>query len=208
MIKAILFDLDGTLVNTIHANYYTYKTIAQNRGLSFPSIQEFISFKGNFKDFEESIGLQGNTEKEWVDLYIQFSDLDQPFEDSLEVLQKIKTDGFKLGLATTASWRRINLITEKFGLKGFFDHIVSTMETSKHKPDPHSLIVLSEKFGMKCEECVYIGDSIVDVLAAKSAGMVSVGLLRGKKEDYFKDVEPDAIFESLNDAYEFIKRMS
>ena len=207
MIKAILFDLDGTLVNTIESNYNTYRAMAENRGLDFLSFEDFISFGGNFRNLEESAGIQNITEKEFISTYSQFLDQEQPFHDTLEVLQKMKADGFKTGIATTASWGRIHPVLDKFGLNGFFDHIVSTMDSMKHKPDPHSLITLAENLGVKCDECVYIGDSISDVLAAKAAGMVSIGLTRGiKDDDHFAEIKPDAIFENLSDAYNFIKR--
>lgn len=207
MIKAVLFDLDGTLVNTMESNYNTYKTLAENRGLNFLSFEDFISFGGNFRNLEESAGIQNVTEDEFVDTYSQFLNLEQPFDDTLKILEKVKADGFKTGIATTASWRRINSLIEKFGLNGFFDSVVSTMDSMMHKPDPHSLIVLAENLGVKCEECTYIGDSISDVLAAKAAGMISIGITRGIKDsNHFDGAKPDAVFENLSEAYNFIKR--
>ncbi len=119
------------------------------------------------------------------------------FPDVFPVLKKLEK--FKLGLATNSS-RQTLLASTPYNLYRRFNATVSYSDVLRAKPNPEMLFLEAKKLWVKPSECVMVGDSIMDVLAAKNAGMVSVGVFRKTGASSFAELKrkkPFALIKSL-----------
>jgi len=210
MIKAIIFDVDGVLVDSVKIVVEAYQKTAEKLGLKIPSSQEVLDLLG--KPLEEiAIILWPNTDHE---LYINeyrklFMDkkLTIPsIKGAVDTVKQLKKLGFKLGIITG----KIMFFTEKH-LKesGFnidwFETIGSFEMTRKHKPNPEPLFYVIDKLGVKPEETLYVGDAILDYECAKNAKVEYVTVLTGcLNRTELKKLGVENIINSVSNLPEFL----
>lgn len=187
MIKAILFDMDGVLVDSKEAilefrkmffEYAGYKDVAQKFFTDFHSshrilIVDFLKSK-NIEDKKEISRLisimQDNSLRSSV-MHHRFN-FDEKLEKILEDLKK----KFLLGVVTSRGNHGIKEIFNLRPIEKYFDVIVGFDDVDNHKPHPEPLEKALNKLGLKPKEAIYIGDSDTDILAADSIGMPSIHL--------------------------------
>ncbi len=200
MIKAILFDLDGTLVNT---NELVLKSFQHtfNKHLSFKVTDEEIRMlfgeplKKSLSRFDENnINILMNTYGEFNEK--NHDKLCKKFNGVEEALVELKSKGLKLAVVT--SKRR--LMAER-GLKfanimKYMDAVVTPEDTDKHKPDGEPALKACELLGVSSNEAIMVGDSFYDILCGRNAGCItcavsytslSVEIIKKHDPDYFID---------------------
>lgn len=180
MIKCALFDLDGTLVNTV---------VDLGRATAFVMEQYGLEPKWSEDDYRAFVG---NGARLLIDRAFEHklsdSDLDRALEifklkyneilldnafvyDGIkEALDKLKEQGIKIAVVTNKPHQSAVLMVESLFGKGYFDFIIGAVEDKPKKPDPYSAKLVLEKFGCKGSEAMFFGDSDVDVYTAKNAG--------------------------------------
>ncbi len=173
MIKAILFDFDGTLINTNELIFSSYKE-AFNRVLKRNITQEeILSLYG--RPLYPSLEIYGNAQDELYKVYREFNEarhdtLAKPFDGVISGVKKIIEKGYLVGIVTS---KRLELV--KRGIKILtlcdeFDVIVTPDDTKKSKPDPEPVLCGCEKLGVLPSEVIYVGDSEFDMASGRSAG--------------------------------------
>jgi len=212
-IRNILFDLDGTLLDTneliIQSFQHTYKRhlnkkvnkeeIVKNFGeiLKFTIDREFgeesveaIKTYRNFQigNFDRLITMQKGVKEGVIELYRQ---------------------GYKLGIVTS----RLNDSAIKglkhFGLMDYFESIIGADDTDIHKPDPTPAFLALEELGGKPEETIIVGDSQYDILCGKNAGITSVVVgWSALPRDIILKYEPNYIVESMEELLELVEKLN
>jgi pyrophosphatase PpaX len=172
---AYLFDWDGTLARTLeiwidqlHARYTEY-------GLLVTKEQAAKGF-GNLKSpLQYGLPIQQLSEfQEGVNAAVKQRLPDVPlYDDAYETLVALKKQGKKLALVTTSLRHNLDVVMGKHGVEVLFDIIVTSEDVKKHKPDPESINLVLERFGVGRDRAIMLGDSSHDLLAAQNAGIDS-----------------------------------
>ncbi len=217
MIKAVIFDFDGTLMNTL-------PTIAYYGGCALAEIgkepigeDEYKYFVGNGRDLliHRMLGYYNADTPE--NFEIVGKKYDQGYEgDSLyktviydgilELVDKLKKQGIRVCILTNKPHNvAVDVIHKVFG-KDTFDIYYGQREGVAVKPSPESAWEIARELGFKNEECAFVGDTIVDVTTGKSAGMYAVGVLWGFRERE-ELLEADAIISEPSELIEVIKKV-
>lgn len=176
--KALIFDLDGTLANTMPVHYVAWKNAAARYGIDF-TIELFLQLAGiplypTVEKLNEIFG-KNIDPREMGDLK------EAEFEENMHLVPEIKpvTDLVrewhgKLPMAVgTGGSRRLSLKTlEIIGLKGYFDVLVTSEDVSEFKPHPMTFIRCAELMGVDPADCEVFEDGVLGFKAARTAGMM------------------------------------
>lgn len=177
MITAVLFDVDGVLLDSMLSNAEWFREILGHFGFVGPrddEMYEYFSLPSD--DIVRKFALNADEKKiEEILEYgfsIASSKVDQLMrvpEHALDVVQKLSRK-YKLGLVTSRRKDFMNEVYSRYP-QDLFPTVVTIEETKKHKPDPEPLLLAAEELNVPPEQCVYIGDMPSDVEAGHAAGM-------------------------------------
>ncbi|ODS41895.1 MAG: hypothetical protein MSIBF_00590 [Candidatus Altiarchaeales archaeon IMC4] len=188
--KAVIFDVDGTLIDSVEMIWEKHKKIAGLLGLKVPSKRGFLSKVG--KPWETIIRelWPGIKPHEFMDFYREnVSYLLIPAVDGTsETLQSLKKN-YRIAIMTSKDSQTLFRHLLDAGIdKSVFDIIHHENSLRNHKPHPDALFQVCEELGIKPQEAVYVGDSVIDAQCAISAGVNFIGVLTGAadKEDFEK----------------------
>lgn len=179
MIKAVIFDFDGTLVDTESVWYQVYKEILfEEYSLELP-LEQFSKCIGTTDEvlyayIQERTGkkIDRNKLEEAVkQRFFGQKDMLEVREGVLEKIKEAKEQGLKIALASSSSREWVDGFLEQFNLKSYFSVIKTREDVEKVKPDPSLYLKALEDLGVEPFEAVAIEDSANGVLAAISAGM-------------------------------------
>ncbi len=196
MIKLCIFDLDGTVLDTVKTIAYYGNYALSKHGIDPIDVKEYNYFAGNGavnlikRALRFRNALTDETfEKVFADYNAAYnadtSYLTAPFAGIQETLNAIKAQGIKMAiLSNKPHFATCGVITSLFG-EGYFDCVYGQRENVPIKPDPTAVFQIMEEMDAKAEECLYIGDTGTDMKTGKNAQLCTVGVLwgfRGKDE--------------------------
>lgn len=208
-LKAIIFDWDGVLNDSAHALFKGYLVVLKKFRLPRITFSQFRElWNSNYREFEASIGITPEKRKLsdmiWFEAYTKLRKEVKLFPRAKEFLLKLKKK-HKIGLVTVGSRKRVSREIERYKLQGFFDAIITADEVRKLKPDPEALILCAKKLRVKLKDCVYIGDSRGDIIAAKRADMISIAVTWGYHDVLLlKKAKPTYIVNDFDELYKTI----
>jgi phosphoglycolate phosphatase-like HAD superfamily hydrolase len=130
------------------------------------------------------------------------------FSGTDELFRKLKVKGIKIGIATgrTSSPEDEWLRFKKLGLDGFISTIVTSQEVEHRKPAPDAIIECAKRMGMPIETCIVVGDTESDIIAAKSAGAIAVGVTTGHEDrEALLRAKPAIVLKNVNDLLTYFK---
>ena len=194
MLKAVIFDLDGTLANTLEDLCDSTNYALEKHGFPKRDLSEFNMFIGDGvpKLIERAIPVAVFTEEAKRICYNEFMahyrkhflDKTKLYENIADCVSLLKEKGLKLAVVSNKIDEMTQKIVEDL-FCGEFSVVVGKRENCPLKPDPTSTFEVMEKLGVAPSECAFVGDSGMDMKTAKNAGCVAVGVLwgfRGKEE--------------------------
>jgi HAD superfamily hydrolase (TIGR01509 family) len=178
-IKAVLFDLDGTLVDSmwmwrdIDIEYLDKYGIEYPEGLQ--SDIEGMSFSETAVYFKNRFHINTSLEQikeDWnLMAYEKYTNEVPLKEGALELLMYLKTNHIKAGIATSNSRELVDLIINKLGIMNYFQSIRTSCEVERGKPSPDIYLLVSKDLGVTVENCLVFEDVVQGVMAGKNAGM-------------------------------------
>lgn len=211
--KAILLDLDGTLVDSREAYIEALKSAFKAIGKELTSEKAALEIP---KRLEQNLPvddlIDGADTQQFLEVYLKSyyevtSVKTKPLPKILETLDKLSRKA-KLALITMRHVPKEKVIAELegFGLSKYFQHVVTAFDTRYPKPSPEALIRCAEQFCVEPHECVVVGDSVADIKAGKRAGIKTVAVLTGIFSlEELKAEKPDLIIESIEKLPDFIE---
>lgn len=186
--KAILFDLDGTLLDTLEDLYNSINFALSSLSLPLRNRKEVRSYLGNgAANLMRRSMPQGETEQfeKAFSLFqehyaIHSYDITHPYEGIPEALADWKKQGYALAIISNKPDPAVKILAERF-----FPDITFTVgerEGIQRKPAPDALLEAMRALGVKKEDCIYVGDSEVDVKTAQNAGIPCVAVTWGFRD--------------------------
>jgi pyrophosphatase PpaX len=180
---AILFDLDGTLLDTKELILASYRYATREvLGASLPD-ESVLPLIGIPLVNQMRIVAPGYVD-ELVEVYREHNarmhdELIRPFEGTREALDALRAAGKRLAVVTSKRNDPARRGLACFGIQDYFEFIIGSDDTVTHKPDPEPLLLAVERLGIPADACVYVGDSPYDMQAACAANIDGIAALWG-----------------------------
>ncbi len=183
---AVLFDMDGVLVDTYSPHYKSWLMMAQREGLSFTeeefaetfgrTSREIIAhFWGAGKHSDADIAKMDDVKEK---LFRDMIENDFPIMPGImQLLADLKRDGFKIAVGSSGPRDNVETVVDKMQARAYFGTLVSGNDVLRGKPDPAIFLLAAERLGIPPERCAVVEDAPPGIEAAHAAGMVAVGLL-------------------------------
>lgn len=210
MIKVVIFDCDGVIIDSEPLRYESYKKLfLKEFDIRLPEKRD-ISIIGkpqenNIRYYLKKYGLKGNAE-ELIEKrrYILEEIFDKKGSmrqiDGLHCLvDSLKKNGYKTAVASNSSERYVRNVLGAFGIYGKFDCIVSGDMIKKGKPNPEIFILAAEKLKVKNNECLVLEDTFQGIYAAKKADMKCIAVTSTFSKKALKKEGADMVVDSLKE---------
>jgi len=208
MIEAIIFDMDGTLVDT-----EPFNTEIERRQFSLNNLkisdEEHQKYLGVASDamwreitfnHQTALSVDELIDQNHTESLRYFSELEQiPVMPHLvDLLEKLQGKNFEMAVASSSTPEIIDLILTKTDLKKYFRVIVSAQEAGKSKPEPDVFLLAAKKLGIDPANCLVVEDSPNGIKSAKAAGMICVAY-EGPGANSLKLQEADSIIQDYSE---------
>ena len=204
--RLVVFDLDGTLIDSIgdigsSVNQSLVETYGEGARLSHDVVRGFVG-SGARHLVERCVAAAGRSASDVGGIFDRFlviygSRLTQTtrmYPGMAEALDRLEVSA-RLGLLTNKPGGMSRTIVRDLGLEGRFIAVIGGDDLKSKKPDPEGLLKIAAQAGVTPEETALVGDSAVDILTARNAGAISVGVLWGYDRERMMGEKPDVVLE-------------
>ena len=217
--KYIIFDLDGTLINSIPDMCREISLFLNKHGRRALSEAETVSVIGNGATvlLKGAFSLTGEAIKEnempdllaaWLDQYGKAEMAEtKPYPHVEETLGKLKERGCRLAVCTNKPHTPTEAILTKLDLKKYFDAILDADALPERKPRPEPLWEAVRRMGGTNDSAVMVGDSETDAETARAAGVPVVLLSYGYTHIPYEEIKPDALTDDFADLPEIFEKL-
>ena len=188
MRAALIFDLDGTLVDTVYAHVFAWQRAFAEAGMPIDGwrIHRRVGMSGGLfaRAAAREIGREFSIEEAEAlqqrhgELFRELLPERRPLPGAVQLLADLRAAGVLHGIATSGRRPEIDSSLEALGV-GPDLVVVERGDVERAKPEPDLFLACAERLGVPPDECYVVGDAVWDLLAARRAGMLSVGLLSG-----------------------------
>lgn len=214
--KACIFDLDGTLTDTLESLVYYVRATLREMGLPEITKEQCRTFVGNGarRLMEESLAAVGdeNAERleEGMQVYGRIFDENctyhvTPYEGIVKMLEALKDRGIKLAvLSNKPHAQAVKVVRKIFGDR-VFDYVSGQQEGIRRKPAPDGVWHILEALGAEASECLYVGDSEVDIETGKNAGLKTISVTWGfRSEQELREADPEHMIAKPADLLAYV----
>ncbi len=186
--RALIFDLDGTLVDTVYAHVFAWQCALAEAGIAIDGwrIHRRIGMSGGL--FTRMVGRELGRElspsevhtlqARHGELFAQLLPLRPPLPGAVELLRFLRSNKIVFGIATSGIRPEINASLQVLEITDDVV-VIERGNVARAKPEPDLFLACQQRLGVRIDDCYVVGDAIWDILAARRAGMLSIGLLTG-----------------------------
>lgn len=217
MTKLCIFDMDGTLVNTIDTIAYFGNTTLENFGIEAIPTENYKTMVGNgsrllverMLEFRRAeVDNFDEIHKWYMNKYDNdFMYLTELYPGIAEMLSALKADGIKTAIISNKDDITAKKVAVRLFEEGTIDLCLGARQGVPLKPEPDAVFEIMKSFGAKPEECLYIGDTATDIQTAKNAGLFSIGVLWGfRSEEELRNAGADVIISDAMKIAELARR--
>jgi pyrophosphatase PpaX len=205
--EAVVFDLDGTLADTLPLTVFALKEAVRLIEGKELRDEEVLQEFGPVDTDIVKVFVREEKHLEAQELYVKifqdyFNEYVKPISGIKELLEFLNFNGVKVGLFTGRGMRVTKIIIDQLGINDYFKTVISGELTKKPKPDPEGINIALKNLGVNSSKNIYVGDFDVDILASRAAGTLSVlALWSSTGSDKLIELKPDKFFKT---PYEFI----
>ena len=211
--KAVIFDLDGTILDTLDDLKNSVNFALSKNGLPVRTIDEIRAFVGNGIRLLIERAVPENTDSGVVDRCFEdfkahykehSADNTKPYEGIIALLEELKSKGVKLAVVSNKADFAVQTLVEKY-FRGLFDFAVGEREGIRRKPCPDSVNEAIKVLDASPDEVVYVGDSEVDIETSRNAGVECVAVTWGFRDKcVLESLSPEYIIDKPSQLMELI----
>ena len=212
MLKAIIFDLDGTLVDSLPYHHESWRIFFKNNNLEEHDFSEVLKeYKGGgtlelmtsvFGDMYTKDELKKMTDDKEIIFRDIYKSKIYPIEGLIKFLDNLKENNILLSIGSNAIRKNVLMTIEKLGIIDYFSSIICGDEVSKGKPDPEMYLKTLSNLKMDKNECIIFEDSIEGVTAAKNANIKVIGVTSSQSTEVLESV---GCFKTITDYSKILK---
>ena len=206
MLKGVLFDMDGVLVNNLEVHRAAFAEFFRRYGVerSFEELSRVFG-KGNDDimgelmphEVVERVGIRElGHEKEAIYREI-YAPTITPQPGLLTFLDECEAEGLKCAVGSSGYRANVDFVLDKCNIERYFDYAVAGDEVTRCKPDPEIYLTAAAKLGLRADECVVFEDAEAGIEAAKRAGMRVVALATTFNRDFLETTDADYIIDDF-----------
>ena len=212
LVDAVIFDLDGTIIDSIGIYYKIVEAVLERLGLPQVSTTDLrdatengifdwkMVFPGEIKENKEEV--IKNAWKIVEEIYPKmFMEKVKLIPGAVDVLTRVSERGIKLAVVTSTPQKNMTYKLKPLiesGISHLIKEIITADDTTRKKPAADPLIECNKRLGIAAGKSVYVGDTRVDIKAGKAAGTKTIGVLTGFDDfESLKREKPDAIIKSI-----------
>lgn len=225
MIEAVIFDVDGVLVDSYAAHFESWKQLGLETGVTLTEEEFKESFglrsrdvvrRWKVSDTSISISAGGNgdkgmrpltdTEVQRLDrrkerIFREILEKDFPGMDgALELIEALAAEKIKIAVGSSAPKENVDLVLNRLGVRDHVQVVVTGEDVQRGKPDPQVFLLAAERLGVPPDRCVVIEDAVPGIEAARSAGMKAVALVStGRDAATLRAAGPDRVVHALRE---------
>ena len=214
--KAAIFDMDGTLVDTLEDLSDSVNEMLEILNLPKRTLEEVRKFVGNGarKLIERALPAEKSSDANFVEKALQtynecyrrhVLNKTKPYNGIMELLKNLQEKNIPLGICTNKQNFAAQIIAEKILSPIKFQKVFGDEKGKPRKPDPSRALEIAKSFGVEPFEVAYFGDTAVDMNTAKNAGFLAVGVTWGfRPESELQDSGAKIILHKPNEIFNFI----
>ncbi len=186
--RALIFDLDGTLIDTVYAHVFSWQRALSEAGMPIAGwrVHRRIGMSGGL--FTRAVARELGREitsaeadalqQRHGELFMELLHERQPLPGSVALLRFLREQRVTFGIATSGRRPEINASLDVLGIAAE-TVVIERGDVVRAKPEPDLFLACQERLGVRAEDCYVVGDAVWDLLAARRARMLSIGLLSG-----------------------------
>jgi HAD superfamily hydrolase (TIGR01509 family) len=207
MLRAVIFDWDGTLVDSAEVTYRCYAAMFEHFGIAFSRADYERTYAPAWHRTYEQMGLRADQHEEasrrWLSAYATSEC--RLFDGAGAQLQRLIDSGLLLGIVTSGDRSRVHRELGALGVEEHFRVFVAGNDCEKKKPHPEGLLRALGELAIDAGEAVYVGDSPEDIEMARRANVRSIGIPGGfPNRDALLRSNASRYFDTLADAVDFL----
>lgn len=211
-IKAVIFDMDGTLIDSREIVLGAFKHVLEEYGQHFDEVV-ISSYVGRLLDYTYQSLVPHQDAQALAELHRSWQrdnkHLLKGFDGLDDFLKQLKAQKLKLGIFTSAVRSRADLALDGLGIRDYFDAVVCGDEVTKPKPDKEGIITLARLLDVELRQIVMVGDAEHDILSGRHAGVVTIGVTHGfGTQQALKQAKADFIVANLKELLAQIEELS
>ncbi len=205
--KAVLWDLDGVIVDTAPFHFAAWQAAFASRGVSFTQ-EDFCRSFGQRNEFiiPHILGheipkseMEEFSRKKEEDFRVRARQGLALFPGVRELLEQLRERGFRQAVASSTPRDNINLLFPLFGIGQFFEAVISAEDVRRGKPDPEVFLLAAARLSVPADRCVVIEDAVAGVAAAKAAGAKCLAVTNTNSRE--KLAKADLVVDSLTEVF-------
>lgn len=211
--KAVIFDLDGTLLNTLDDLHGAVNFALESFSLPLISVEQTRMFVGNGveKLMERAIGKENQallpqTLKCFKEYYSAHSkEQTKPYNGVFQLVEKLLKENVKCAIVSNKFDGAVKSLAKEF-FGDMFSSAVGESGLVRKKPAPDSVLAVMKELNVSKDDAIYVGDSDVDIKTAENAGLKCISVLWGFRDREFLEKNGGKIFaETPDEVYELLK---
>ena len=207
MARAILWDMDGVLVNSMEFHYQAYREVLAEFGRDLPR-EEYLTSLIGLRNYIILRRLLGDLPQEEIERLMSAKEEAfrrrvrgnvKPLPGAAELVQRAHEAELKQAIVSSTPCENIELVVDSLGLRLMFHTLVGEEDAQHGKPDPEGFLVAGEGLSVSPRECVVLEDAPEGIAGGKAAGMRCIGVTTTRQAEKLIEAGADLVVASLED---------